>query len=724
VDNLGPLGNSDHVMLLISTNFYVKNVATSFTKYDWKNADYVKMENELNNVDWDSEITEVHQGWSKIREAIDRVTEKYVPKVIIKGNSQRPIWMNNYLVRLRRKKSRLYKKMKKNNCEQNVSNFNKVSKEFKKAVRRAKRKVEVKISKQTGNVGQKKFSSYVKSKLSKNTEIGPLMKDGQIVTDNQRMANILNEYFSSVFNRDVPVRPVRASDIEEKLDDIVITRRDVTQVIDDLKNGKAPGPDGIGSAILKNLKDALVKPLQKLFQLSVDTGEVPSNWKEAKVIPIFKKGSKGQTSNYRPVSLTCMVCKLLEAIIRKKVTDHLMTNNLLKKSQHGFMKSRSCQTNLLEFMDRICQIIDSGKPVDVVYLDFSKAFDKISHAKLINKLESHGITGKVKGWIKEWLSNRKQWVSVNGSRSEEKDVSSGVPQGSVLGPLLFILYINDMDQLALIIDLLRKFADDTKCAKVVEKQEDADLLQQCLDDLLEWSQTWSMEFNIAKCKVMHFGHNNKKFNYNINGVQLGEVSNERDIGVCINSNLKPSKQCHEAANKARAVLGQISWCFHYRDRNVFLRLYKQYVRSHLEFSSSVWSPWAVADIAVLENVQKKAVGMISGLRANDYDGKLEELGLWTLEKRREMFDMIQVYKIAHGIGEIETSLEFCRENGSRVTRNRVEPLNLVKQRSNLEVKRNFFCDRVVDKWNAIPSEVKNSTSVARFKNGLVKLMSQ
>ena len=146
--------------------------------------------------------------------------------------------------------------------------------------------------------------------------------------------------------------------------------------------------------------------------------------------------------------------------------------------------------------------------------------------------------------------------------------------------------------------------------------------------------------------------------------------------------------------------------------------------AHLEYSSSVWSPWAVADIAVLENVQKKAVGMISGLRANDYDGKLEELGLWTLEKRREMFDMIQVYKIAHGIGEIETSLEFCRENGSRVTRNRVEPLNLVKQRSNLEVKRNFFCDRVVDKWNAIPSEVKNSTSVARFKNGLVKLMSQ
>ncbi len=731
VENLGPLSNSDHVMLLITTNFYVKNEVNSYVRYDWKNADFIGMENEMKNVDWKREIVNVHDGWNKLKSVIDSVTEKYVPKVIIKNDAKKPMWMNSYLEKLQRKKSRLYKLKKAHNCDENVRKYDAVSKELKKAVRRAKRKVEVKISKQSGNDGRKKFNTYVKNKLGNNFGTGPLLdKNNKIITDDLGMANILNDQFSSVFTRDQhnvnDVQPMTRAEVEEKLFEFVVTKNDISKRIDDMKNGKAPGPDGICTAVLKNLKNALLDPLQILFQLSLDTGQVPDDWKRAKVTPIFKKGSKGKASNYRPVSLTSLVCKLLEGIIREKLTDHLLRQNLLNGSQHGFMKNRSCQTNLLEFMDKILQLVDEGKPVDIFYLDFAKAFDRISHKKLIQKLEMYGISGKIKNWIQEWLTDRKQWVHINGCQSEEREVTSGVPQGSVLGPLLFIIYIDDIDLEALTIDILRKFADDTKGAKAVLNQEDADIVQNCLNKLYEWGQAWNMDFNVVKCKIMHCGHKNKKFDYNINGVSLEKITSERDIGVCFTSNLKPSQQCQEAANKARSVLGQITRCFHFRDKVVFLRLYKQYVRTHLEFSSCVWSPWQQADVQILENVQKKAIGMISGLRSNIYEERLVELDLWTLGKRREMFDMIQVYKIVKGIGNVQLSLNFNRDlnNFNRSTRNRSDPMNLVKQRSNLEIKKHFFSDRVVDKWNSMPSEIKNARDVKRFKNNIIKWMNE
>ena len=730
IDNLGPLANSDHVMLMINTNHFMKKITNDYIKLEWNKADYDKMENDLNNIDWNLEIRDdVEQGWLLFKDSILKVIEKYVPKKVCKGDSKKPVWMNSHISRLRNKKSRLYKNMKSNPSENNISKYNDVNKEFKKAVRKAKRSIEVKISKESGNTGRKKFTSYIKSKMSNKTSIGPLIDDNKnIVSDNKGMANLLNDYFTSVFNVDDPTQPL--PDIEqlnynEQLNDINITVRDVERQIDKLKKGKAPGPDGITTSILKKLKSSVVKPLQLIFQLSIQTGVVPSDWKSAKVVPIFKSGARGKPSNQRPVSLTSTVSKLQEGIIREKVMDHLNNNNLLKASQHGFMENRSCQTNLIEFVDKISEMLDEGKPVDVVYLDFSKAFDKISHAKLLKKLEAHGICGKVKNWIKNWLIGRSQFVSVNGSSSDVKNVTSSVPQGSVLGPILFIVYNNDMDDIATLIDLLRKFADDTKCAKSVQNSADAQILQLCLDQLVEWGNKWSMEFNVKKCKVMHFGRNNEKHKYKMMGAELAAVDSERDIGVRINSTLKPSQHCQESANKARAVLGQITRCFHFRDRTIFLRLYQQYVRPHLEFSSSVWSPWSINDINVLENVQKKAVGMISGLTSQDYDDKLLELNLWSLEKRRLMFDMVQVYKIANKIGNVQCSLKFFRDlPEQRVTRNRAEPLNLVKNRPRLDIRKYSFCERVVDSWNNIPTDIKQATTVIRFKSQLVKWMNQ
>jgi hypothetical protein len=250
-----------------------------------------------------------------------------------------------------------------------------------------------------------------------------------------------------------------------------------------LRPSSAPGPDKIGPVLLQKLNTELAPILATIYRKSLDTGEVPEDWRSANVTPIFKKGLKADPGNYRPVSLTSICCKILESIIRDELMAHLTVNGLLNDSQHGFMPKRSCTTNLLEFFEKVTSVVDEGGAMDVIFLDFAKAFDKVPHKRLAAKLKSHGVKGKVLKWITNWLAGRKQRVVLNGRSSSWLRVMSGVPQGSVLGPVLFLIFINNLDVQAALVTIIRKFADDTKLGQVVKRSQDAELLQQCLDKL-------------------------------------------------------------------------------------------------------------------------------------------------------------------------------------------------------------------------------------------------
>jgi hypothetical protein len=490
----------------------------------------------------------------------------------------------------------------------------------------------------------------------------------------------------------------------------------VREKIKKLRPSAAPGPDKIGPSLLQHLQNEVAPILTIIYRKSLDTGMVPEDWRSANVTPIYKKGSKADAGNYRPVSLTSVCCKILESLIRDSLMAHLMGNNLLKESQHGFMPGRSCTTNLLEFLEKVTSLVDSGEAVDVIFLDFAKAFDKVPWKRLLAKLRAHGIKGKVHRWVANWLSKRSQRVVLNGKASNWREVLSGVPQGSVLGPVLFLIFINNLDVQAALLTTVKKFADDTKLAQVQRDDRDRQLLQNSLDKLSDWTTNWGMAFNVKKCMVMHLGKRNKKHQYYMEGVNLLDTKEERDIGVIVSDTLKPSAQCAKAARTASVVLGQITRAFHYRDRHTFISLYKQYVLPHLEFAVQSWSPWLVKDKEVLEKVQRRAIKMVSGLGDKTYEEKLKELGMVTLEERRHQLDMVQVFKILSGHDRVEKDQWFkmAADSGAG-TRQAAGPRNLIKPRTNLEIRTNFFSVRVIDNWNLIPAEIKMARNPEQFK---------
>lgn len=266
----------------------------------------------------------------------------------------------------------------------------------------------------------KSFYAYVRSRSKTKVKVGPLVDEsGSTISDSKHMAEVLNNYFSSVFTREDVSKMVEAPMIfkgtdSEALNNITIDVAVVKKKIEALRSDKAPGPDEVPPRVLRHLAEELCYPLSVILQKSIDEGVAPEDWKQANVSPIFKKGSKSQASNYRPVSLTCQLCKLGESIIREEIIGHLDKNNLINPSQHGFGKGRSCLTNLLEFLDKVTQAVDAGDNIDVIYLDFAKAFDMVPHIRLMKKLEAHGIRHKVAKWIEAWLQNRKQRVCLDG----------------------------------------------------------------------------------------------------------------------------------------------------------------------------------------------------------------------------------------------------------------------------------------------------------------------
>ena len=320
-----------------------------------------------------------------------------------------------------------------------------------------------------------------------------------------------------------------------------------------------------------------------------------------------------QIANYRPISLTCVCCKLLEHIVDSQLMKFLSEHSILSDAQHAFRKSRSCDTQLITTLHDLNSNHNNHQTTDIAILDFSKAFDVVPHQRLLQKLDHYGIRNKPLGWIKAFLTNRTQRVVVKGKTSSWAPVLSGVPQGTVLGPHLFILFINDITES--VTSTTRLFADDCIMYRTINSPDDQASFQHDLTKLVDWSHTWGMKFNAAKCKVMRISRKRHpgNANYSMLGETLEEVKEDKYLGVMIQNNLKWDKQSHHAANKATRMLNFIQRNFHHCSKSTKENLYLTFIQPHLEYASAAWNPGIQKNQNLLKRVQRRAARFVLGI---------------------------------------------------------------------------------------------------------------
>ena len=480
-------------------------------------------------------------------------------------------------------------------------------------------------------------------------------------------ANGLNQQFCNVFtNEDLSTLPTLATKINSSISSIRISCQGVLKQLLQLKCDKAPGPDNIPPWILKMLAKELAPVLTDLFQSSLDQAILPIEWKTANIHGVFKSGKKEECENYRPISLTSVACKVLEHIVHSHVMKYLEANNILVDIQHGFRQKRSTETQLLSTIQDILNALNDGKTTHLAILDFSKAFDKVPHERLLLKLNSYGIGGSLNNWIRNFLTNRTQTTLCDGSASIALPVKSGVPQGTVLGPLLFLLYVNDLtDHLEC---RARLYADDCLLYLPISSDSDMHKLQLDLKTLELWQHTWQMEFNPKKCFLMCISTQSHPLHmpYTFCNTILSYVDTHPYLGVTLDSKLRWNQHIHIITSKAMQILGLIKRNFWFCNEEVKCTLYKSLVRPKLEYASAIWDPHYACDVNKLERVQRCAARFCKG----DYrwtasvSAMIEDLNWDSLALRRQQTRLTTMYKISHNLIEVDKAKSEQRTRGT------------------------------------------------------------
>lgn len=549
--------------------------------------------------------------WSIFRNKITNLIDTFVPSRIIRQKRKQKPWFNIEIRKLVRRARCAYRRVSRDGCPINLQRLKEINYTLKLSIRKAKKLFFSRLNDDLKR-NPKVFWNYVKTSRKDDISIPYLNVNNTIIKSDAEKAECFNSYFKSVFSQETTSDESPVSVISgNTMADIEIDVNGITCLLREMNTSKATGPDGLPSIVLCKCRDIIAQYLCLMFKISLETGAVPHDWKVANVIPVFKSGDKKLVENYRPISLTSISCKLLEHIIYSEVFDYLESCKFLAPSQHGFRRGCSCNTQLAEFQHYISKSLDSNTNVDAIFLDFRKAFDTVPHHLLLKKLASLNITNNIQKWIKNYLSGREQCVVLNGSKSLPITVSSGVPQGSVLGPLLFLIYINDI-----VTDIqspIKLFADDCVVYRQIYSTMDIEILQSDLDKIEHWCDKWKMSLNIGKCNYLSFTKNVSRSpaSYTIKNAIIRRVSDCKYLGVNFTQSLKWHNHIDYTIAKASKMLYFIRRNFKGASTEVKETLYILHVRSILDYACIIWDPYQDYLIEKLEKVQNQAARFVS-----------------------------------------------------------------------------------------------------------------
>ena len=638
--------------------------------YNFRCANYEVITSILKEIDWYTEFEKcntIDDMTSVFYDIINTAIDKNVPKHTTKPNDSPP-WFNKSLRKLLAEKNKLRIKYRKYNNPRDKIEFNilrdRCHKLCKKLQSQYIKGIETGIAK-----NPKVFWRYIKDKRNNRSFLPAVMHMGdKVANTGADIANLFATTFSSVYTSPRSTSYshnnyyLNNANQQNNIGSLSFNEKDIINKIKKIDTYKGSGPDGIPPLFVKQCATALVLPLSIIFNHSLKKGTFPYEWKKARIAPLHKKGDPTDVKNYRPISILSCFSKLFESLICPVITQY--TDHIITVHQHGFKKGRSVETNLITFVSELIQEVDKGAQIDAIYTDFSSAFDKVDHNILLNRLENIGLHGSILLWFKSYLNNRPQTIHINGHESHSYIALSGVPQGSILAPILFSIFINDITS-HIKHCKFSFFADDLKIYKSVNSISDINAIQHDIDAIRDWCNHNGMVLNSQKCH--HIKYTKKKIpiasNYHLEGTALHETSEIRDLGVIIDSKLTFVPHINTIVKKSAQMLGFIKRnTKNFRLSHSKILLYNSLVRSHLEFASSVWNPIYSVHSQRIESLQRSFTRSLAFSSQNIshrelYDNRLIFFKMNSLRTRRKVHDLMLLHKILHGYMDCSQLLE-------------------------------------------------------------------
>ena len=708
---------------------FSKHIQHTFKRRIWlyDKGDYTSYKDKLRAVDWNNILSDqnLEQTAINITNSIILAASETIPNKLVTIRPNDIPWMHRDIRKLINTRRKLHKQAKHTNTESDWDKFRQARNQVTKEIRIAKHNHHNKLIEQinASNTTAKQWFKLAKRLTNKNNEthLPTLIDNGIEATTNTDKAELLNAYFSKQSTLDDNNHPLppNIEPSDSSLSSISISVDDVRDAISCINPSKASGPDLISPRLIREGSDELCKPLSTFFTNLLDHSLFPSSYKLANVTPIFKKGDPSKPSNYRPVSLLSCMGKLMERCVHKYLYNYITSNKLLTSFQSGFIKGDSTVNQLVYVYNDICHALDEGKEVRAVFCDISKAFDRVWHRGLLFKLSKLGIKDSLLNWFSSYLSSRKQRVVYANSTSNWSTINAGVPQGSILGPLLFLIYINDI--INNINANVRLFADDTSLYIVVDTPDNAAAtLNKDLDTIFNWSKTWLVSFNPTKTESMIFSKKRKQPPHPtlfMNHIAIDQFDSHKHLGVTLSSDAKWNTHISITLKKAWQRIGILRSLKFILTRSGLERMYNSFIRPILEYGDVLWDNCTISLQNDIEAVHNEAARIVAGAtKYCNIKNLLSDLKWQTLADRRKNHKLILFYKMHNNLTPDYLSQMIPASTQNSYSLRNSDNTPTIQCRT--QTYQSSFLPSTIIAWNALPSTTKNKPTLQSFKSAL------